>query len=106
MAAHTALGYLLAVGVRGAVRAERLVPALWALVIWVVLLNGGTLAINSVFDKDEGDIGYLIAPPPIPKYLLLFSTTLLVGGLAAGGYYLYESSQNPTSGTVTATWSH
>src|SRR5439155_1176108 len=64
----------------GAVRAERLVPALWALVIWVVLLNGGTLAINSVFDKDEGDIGYLIAPPPIPKYLLLFSTTLLVGG--------------------------
>jgi len=80
MAAHTALGYLLAVGVRGAVRAERLVPALWALVIWVVLLNGGTLAINSVFDKDEGDIGYLIAPPPIPKYLLLFSTTLLVGG--------------------------
>jgi len=80
MAAHTALGYLLAVGMPGAARGERLVPALWALVIWVIFLNGGTLAINSVFDKDEGDIGYLIAPPPIPKHLLLFSSALLVGG--------------------------
>src|SRR5881398_3537873 len=80
MAAHTALGYLLAVGLKGAGSGERLVPALWALVIWVVLLNGGTLAINSVFDKDEGDIGYLIAPPPIPKHLLLFSIALLAGG--------------------------
>src|SRR2546430_2867318 len=47
--------------------------ALAALAIWVICLNGGTLAINSVFDKDEGDIGYLVAPPPIPTYLLAFS---------------------------------
>ncbi len=80
MAGHTALGYLLAVGLRGAERGERLLPALWAMVLWVVFLNGGTLAINSVFDKDEGDIGYLIAPPPIPKHLLAFSAALLVGG--------------------------
>lgn len=80
MAGHTALGYFLAVGLRGAGSGERLLPALWALVLWVVFLNGGTLAINSVFDKDEGDIGYLIAPPPLPRHLLAFSVALLAGG--------------------------
>ncbi|HEV8265256.1 MAG TPA: UbiA family prenyltransferase [Gemmatimonadales bacterium] len=80
MAAHTALGYVLAVGLRGAGSGERLGEALSALVIWVVFLNGGTLAINSVFDKDEGDIGYLNTPPPLPRYLLHFSVALLVGG--------------------------
>ena len=70
------------------VRGAGLGPALWALALWVVFLNGGTLAINSVFDKDEGDIGYLVVPPPLPRYLLAFSvgmelailvTTLLLG---------------------------
>ena len=80
MAAHTALGYVLAVGLKGAGSGERFLPALLALVVWVILLNGGTLAINSVFDKDEGDIGYLIAPPPLPSHLLAFSLVLLAGG--------------------------
>jgi 4-hydroxybenzoate polyprenyltransferase len=80
MAAHTAFGYVLAVGWRGAASGERLAEGLWALVIWVVFLNGGTLAINSVFDKDEGDIGYLNAPPPLPRYLLHVSVALLAGG--------------------------
>src|SRR5262249_15174784 len=30
--------------------------------------------------RDEGDIGYLRAPPPPPKHLLSFSLFLLVGG--------------------------
>ncbi|PYO27101.1 MAG: hypothetical protein DMD73_10585, partial [Gemmatimonadetes bacterium] len=47
-------------------------------------LNGGTLAINSVFDKDEGDIGYLRAPPPPPPHLLAFSVALLAGGQLLG----------------------
>lgn len=80
MAGHTVLGYVLAVGVAGAARGEQLGNALLALLIWVVFLNGGTLAINSVFDRDEGDIGYLNAPPALPKYLLHFSVALLVGG--------------------------
>jgi len=80
MTGHTALGYVLAVGIGGVTRGARLGPALWALLLWVVFLNGGTLAINSVFDKDEGDIGYLRAPPPLPRYLLAFSVALLVGG--------------------------
>jgi 4-hydroxybenzoate polyprenyltransferase len=48
--------------------------------IWVLLLNGGTLAINSAFDRDEGDIGYLKAPPPPPRWLWLFSLLLLLLG--------------------------
>src|SRR5207247_7794892 len=80
MAGHTLLGYILAVGLHGARSGEHLGPAILALVIWVVFLNGGTLAINSVFDKDEGDIGYLNAPPALPRYLLHFSVFLLVAG--------------------------
>ncbi len=82
MAGHTLLGYVLAVGVVGAVRGEHIGAALLALVIWVVFLNGGTLAINSVFDKDEGDIGYLNSPPALPRFLLQFSWGLLAAGQA------------------------
>src|SRR5262249_9666515 len=56
MAAHTSLGYFLAVGVTGALSGVALPMALAGIAIWVVLLNGGTLAINSAFDRDEGDI--------------------------------------------------
>lgn len=80
MAAHTILGYVLAVGVGGVMRGEALAPALYGLGIWVVFLNGGTLALNSVFDRDEGDIGYLAAPPALPRHLLAFSVALLLGG--------------------------
>jgi 4-hydroxybenzoate polyprenyltransferase len=80
MAAHTAFGYVLAVGWSGVGRGVALGDALFALVIWVVFLNGGTLAINSVFDRDEGDIGYLNTPPPLPRYLLHFSVALLAAG--------------------------
>lgn len=80
MAGHTLVGYVLAVGLQGARSGEQAGAALLALVIWVVFLNGGTLAINSVFDRDEGDIGYLHVPPPLPRYLLHFSVGLLVVG--------------------------
>jgi 4-hydroxybenzoate polyprenyltransferase len=80
MAGHTILGYVLAVGLQGAGRGERFLPALGAVLLWVIFLNGGTLAINSVFDKDEGDIGYLNTPPPLPPQLLAFSVALLASG--------------------------
>ncbi len=66
----------------GVLRGEHIGSALLALVIWVVFLNGGTLAINSVFDKDEGDIGYLNSPPALPRFLLQFSWGLLAAGQA------------------------
>src|SRR5438552_204927 len=83
MAGHTLVGYVLAVGFSGVVRGAWWWQTLGGLAIWVIFLNGGTLAINSVFDKDEGDIGYLNAPPPLPRHLLAFSVALLAG-LRAG----------------------
>jgi lycopene elongase/hydratase (dihydrobisanhydrobacterioruberin-forming) len=80
MAAHTAVGYLLAVGLDGAVRGERLAPAILGLILWVVCLNGGTLALNSAYDKDEGDIAYLRRPPPPPRHLAAFSVALMALG--------------------------
>jgi 4-hydroxybenzoate polyprenyltransferase len=81
MTAHTAVGWVLAVGVSGALAGVKLEALLLGLLVWVIFLNGGTLAINSAFDRDEGDIGYLKAPPPVPNGLLGFSLLLLFGGL-------------------------
>ena len=80
MAAHTAVGYVLAVGLAGAGRGERLGPAGLGLLAWVVGLNGGTLAINSAFDRDEGDVAYLRDPPPPPAHLFAFGLTLMGAG--------------------------
>lgn len=84
MAAHTAVGYLLAVGLAGAGAGARLGPALLGLVLWVVCLNGGTLALNSAFDRDEGDVAYLRRPPVPPRHLAGFSIALMgVGQILA-----------------------
>jgi 4-hydroxybenzoate polyprenyltransferase len=80
MAAHTAVGYLLAVGLPGAAAGVRLGPAIAGLVLWVVCLNGGTLALNSAFDRDEGDVAYLRRPPPPPRHLAGFSIALMAAG--------------------------
>lgn len=82
MAAHTALGYVLAVGIAGAARGERWGSAALGLLAWVVGLNGGTLAINSAFDRDEGDVAYLRDPPPPPTHLFAFGLGLMGAGLA------------------------
>jgi lycopene elongase/hydratase (dihydrobisanhydrobacterioruberin-forming) len=80
MAAHTAVGFLLATAFRpGAVGASWGDLAL-GLGLWVVLLNGGTLAINSAYDRDSGDIGYLKAPPAPPRHLAAFSLALMAAG--------------------------
>jgi 4-hydroxybenzoate polyprenyltransferase len=80
MAAHTSVGYLLAVGIEGAWRGERLGAAVLGLTLWVVCLNGGTLALNSAHDRDEGDIAYLREPPPPPRYLAGFGLALMIIG--------------------------
>jgi lycopene elongase/hydratase (dihydrobisanhydrobacterioruberin-forming) len=83
MAAHTTVGYLLAVGLAGAAQGERLGHALVGLALWVVCLNGGTLALNSAFDRDEGDIAYLRRPPPPPRHLAGSSLALMTAGQVA-----------------------
>ena len=79
MTAHFLLGTFLAVGAGIQLR-----PSLLGWLVFVALMNGGTLAINSAFDKDEGDIGYLKAPPKPPKHLLAFSVVLLACATVLG----------------------
>ena len=79
MTAHFLLGALLAVGLGLPPR-----TALLGWVVYVVLLNGSTLAINSAFDQDEGDIGYLRRPPRPPRHLAHVSSMMLGASLLAG----------------------
>ena len=83
LAGHTALGYLLAVGITGLRAGAHLSEALLGIALWVVCLNGGTLALNSAFDRDEGDIAYLRRPPPPPRGLAAASLGLMLAGQAA-----------------------
>ncbi len=88
MAAHTLVGYLLAVGLGGALRGEGLQAGLLGMALWVACLNGGTLALNSAFDRDEGDVAYLRQPPPPPRGLAGASLALMLAGLVAGALLL------------------
>jgi len=79
MTAHFLLGTLLASGL-----ALPVWPAFLGWLVFVALMNGGTLAINSAYDQDEGDIGYLKAPPKPPEHLLAFSILLLAAATILG----------------------
>jgi len=79
VAAHTAVGSLVALGSTDmGVGSAR---PLQGIVLWVVCLNGGTLAINSAFDRDVTDIAYLRSPPPPPRFLFPFGLGLMLLGL-------------------------
>jgi 4-hydroxybenzoate polyprenyltransferase len=81
MAGHTTVGYLLGVGLPAALLSRRqLGEAVLGIALWVICLNGGTLALNSAFDRDEGDIGYLKNPPPTPARLAAVALLLMVAG--------------------------
>ena len=79
LAVHLLTGSVLAAGFRGVLGRGR-----WSLLIgaaaFVIGLNGGTLALNSAFDRDEGDVAYLRRPPPPPRGLAAFGLGLM--GLA------------------------
>jgi lycopene elongase/hydratase (dihydrobisanhydrobacterioruberin-forming) len=80
MVAHTSIGFVIAVGLRAFLNGERWGAYLTAIVSWVGCLNAGTLALNSAFDHDDGDIGYLDAPPPPPRHLAAVSIALMTLG--------------------------
>ena len=51
---------------------------------WVVLLNGGTLAFNSAYDRDEGPVAYLPDPPPPPRWLSPVALFWMFAGAGLG----------------------
>lgn len=75
-----AAGYLLAYGHTTWVNSELFFLGFF---VWVVCLNGGTLCFNSYYDKDEGAVAFLDAPPEPPKYLHVFGLVLMLAGFAA-----------------------
>jgi 4-hydroxybenzoate polyprenyltransferase len=81
MAVHLLTGSALAIGLAGILEGEG-GWALWAgAAAFVVGINGGTLALNSAFDRDEGDVAYLRRPPPPPRGLALFGLLLMAAAL-------------------------
>jgi len=78
VAAHAGVGVILGLAGHPALGAAWRAPL--ALFVWAVLLNGGTLALNSAFDRDTDDIGYLDSPPPPPPRLASFGIALMAAG--------------------------
>lgn len=63
---------------------------------WVVLLNGGTLAYNSAWDRDTDAVAYLRRPPQPPPWLASASLAVMVAGAALGSVAI-----GPVFGAVT-----
>ena len=53
---------------------------------WVILLNGGTLAFNSSYDRDTGPVAYLPDPPPPPRWLAGTALTIMACGALLGWF--------------------
>ena len=64
---------------------------------WVVLLNGGTLAYNSAYDRDTGPVAYLPDPPLPPPWLAAAALAAMTGGALLGALLA-----GPLFGGVTA----
>lgn len=72
-------------------------PLLGGWVAWVVLLNGGTLAYNSAWDRDTGAVAYLPQPPQPPRWLAPASLAWMAAGALAG-----TLAAGPAFGALTA----
>ncbi len=46
-----------------------------------LFLYGGATAFNSAYDRDEGPVGGMLEPPPVPRGLLAFSLAVQLVGL-------------------------
>jgi 1,4-dihydroxy-2-naphthoate octaprenyltransferase len=58
-------------------------PGLWLGALSLhVFLYGGTTAFNSYYDRDEGPVGGMLAPPPVDAGLLPFALAMQALGLA------------------------
>jgi len=63
---HFLTGTALSIGVVGLAGTPHRGAIILGTIAFVIGLNGGTLALNSAFDRDTGDVAYLRRPPPPP----------------------------------------
>lgn len=91
-----AMAMMISVRPEGTIETFSWIELVIAWLAWVFCLNGGTLAFNSAYDRDEEDIAYLAQPPSPPRHLALFSFLLMLAG--AGLAFLVT----PAFGVVTA----
>lgn len=67
-------------------RATPIADVAFLLVVYSILLWGGTNAFNSAEDRDEGPVNLLPDPPPLPRHLGAFGLALMgVAIVAAAG---------------------
>lgn len=103
---HMIAGAFIAIG-PGALGPIAFLRALAACAVWTILLNGGTLALNSAYDRDDGDVGFLKKPPPPPPGLAAYGFALMVLGLAPAwflgrGFFLVYLVSVPMSWAYSA----
>lgn len=72
-------------------------PLAGAWLAWVALLNGGTLAYNSAWDRDTEPVAYLRRPPRPPRGLGPASLVAMAAGVALG-----TLAAGPAFGALTA----
>jgi lycopene elongase/hydratase (dihydrobisanhydrobacterioruberin-forming) len=79
-----------------AVRVLDPVPLGLGWLAWVVLLNGGTLAFNSAWDRDTEAVAYLRTPPSPPPWLAGAALLAMAAGAVLGALTV-----GPAFGAVT-----
>lgn len=84
---HFLTGTALAVGIPGLISPGHRATLIVGTVAFVLGINGGTLALNSAFDRDQGAIAYLEHPPPVPRGLGFLGYALMALALIAA-YFL------------------
>lgn len=83
-------------------------PLVGAWLAWVVLLNGGTLAYNSAWDRDAGAVAYLRRPPEPPVWLPGAALAWMTAGVTVGAWLVGPAFAAVTGACVllSVTYSH
>ncbi len=103
LTAQLAVGVVLAAGPDGPYGHHGLILAA-AWLSWVVLLNGGTLAFNSFYDRDTGPVAYLSHPPPPPPWLGRAAVGWMLAGAVLGAVTVSAAFGTLTGGCVALSW--